>query len=86
MKRNCESYKQKTARLWTWHPWFAWRRIRIHNEGSDDTCVWLEYVARRGKVTYASDPDYSWEYASILSLKDLINHTEEPRDGGGLLM
>jgi hypothetical protein len=77
MNHKCESHEQKTIRLWTWHPWFAWHPVRIHVEGGDDTCVWLELVARRGKVTYSSAPDYRWKYDSIIILNELIKNAKD---------
>lgn len=45
MKLNWEDTKTREARLWNWHPWFAWHPVRI---GPTDV-RWLETVERRGQ-------------------------------------
>lgn len=47
MRFNCgESWDDYFERVENWHPWFAWRPVRV---GSHD-CRWLETVER--KVTF----------------------------------
>lgn len=52
-----------------WHPWFAWRPIRIYIENSKNRFlrVWLETVERRCEYEYVkcANPPFgihSWKY------------------------
>lgn len=59
MKLNCGPTREENAVMWRgyiskWHPWFAWRPIRV---GPRD-CRWLETIERKWVI----DPDYGVEY------------------------
>lgn len=56
MKFNCgPTWEEKLNAREKWHPWFAWRPIRL---GSRD-CRWFEYVLRKGRYGYGY---WNWEY------------------------
>ena len=61
MKINCgPTREEKREQKKKWHFWFAWYPIRIMGT---DTCIWLEYVHRKGTFhTYMYDPYSVWEY------------------------
>lgn len=47
MRWRKETASEWKARIWKWHPWFAWHPVRI---GGD--MVWLETIERYGKVFF----------------------------------
>lgn len=60
MKFNCgPTWEEKKAALEQWHPWFAWKPVRV---GKRD-CRWLETVNRKGTYKHSlyCNP-WSWEY------------------------
>ena len=64
MKFHCgpslaERAIKRTRRLEQWHPWFAWRPIRVDAR----TCVWLEFIERKGIRQYSyGGPGWCWSY------------------------
>jgi hypothetical protein len=64
MKFNCgDKGRAYRKRIQEWHPWFAWRPVRL----ADHDCRWLEIVER--KAWYRSSfPD--WEYRSVQPVKE----------------
>lgn len=58
---------QKIHRRTLWHPWFAWRPIRL----ARDAVAWLETVERRGGYDHRKNsdrrPPWRWEYRAALS-------------------
>ncbi len=64
MKFDCgETWDEKVARLEQWHPWFAWRPVRL---GSHD-CRWLEWLVRKGKYTVDwGGSQWNWRYMEKL--------------------
>jgi hypothetical protein len=67
MKFNCgltaaERLTNKIIRLEQWHPWFAWRPIRVDSKH----CVWLEWMERKGREnTGYGGPWMYWDYREI---------------------
>lgn len=61
MKINCgPTWDVKLKMLQQWHPWFAWRPVRV---GEND-CRWLEYVERR-EFSESYHEDWMWEYRAL---------------------
>jgi hypothetical protein len=61
MKINCGPTRDvKLKMLRAWHPWFAWRPVRV---GESD-CRWLEYVERR-EVSKDRYDAFLWEYRPL---------------------
>lgn len=56
MRFECK--KTRGDELLFWHKWFAWYPVRIDSE----TCVWLEFVERRGNVEYNSEGEEYWKF------------------------
>jgi len=55
-----------------WNKWFAWRPVRI--DGTD-TIVWLEYVERKGSLTYYS---IRYEYKELMNpVDEIVNMVKE---------
>jgi hypothetical protein len=71
MKFNCsrpiDLYMARVDRLLEWHPWFAWRPVRVDS----GDCRWLEWVERRGNFWAACGESWwTWKYrANGQSLK-----------------
>lgn len=52
----------KERRLEQWHPWFAWRPIRI----APTECVWMEWIERKGRHEYSyGGPSWYWDYRVV---------------------
>ncbi len=51
MKLHCGlTYKGWRMRRESWRRWFAWRPVVVSvDEHEQKTCVWLEWVERRGR-------------------------------------
>lgn len=64
MRWKSESYSVEAERLSYWHPWFAWKPVRLDNT----TMCWLKYVLRkryiRGHDMWGI-PVYGYEYRDI---------------------
>lgn len=64
MKFDCgptpgERRFSKQAALRFWHPWFAWKPIRV---GSNE-CYWLETIERKGTLFYVRfEERWLWDY------------------------
>lgn len=64
MKLNCgpdahERRAREYEPLTNWHPWFAWRPVRVDRR----QCVWLETVQRKGQLHACWDKLFwTWEY------------------------
>lgn len=59
MKLHCgpsleERAIKRDRRREQWHPWFAWRPVRVDAR----TCIWLEMIERKG----ARSGDWTYRY------------------------
>lgn len=53
-----ERERRRAAKM-LWHPWFAWRPVRM----IDGECVWLEKIQRRVNYYRALCGGACWAYA-----------------------
>lgn len=56
MKLRCGptgAAKRRRAKMW--HPWFAWRPVRLNHGG----CRWWEWLERKEVVNYYGFPVFS---------------------------
>ena len=54
--------RERALRMW--HPWFAWRPVRVPNRGN--TIVWLETVeARCWKWYCTAGCGWTWQYREL---------------------
>lgn len=76
MKFKCttsyERHRKKVDRCQHWHPWFAWRPVRVQ----EGYCVWLEHIWRRGDYYLGwTDGYWEWQYQHRRPITEF-----EPRD------
>lgn len=66
MKFNCgrplddriaDWFRAKKEKKEKWHKWFAWYPKRLNK----NTCIWFEYIARRGVMDDCGDWKYEYE-------------------------
>lgn len=76
MKINCRSpFQDRFDRLHEWHRWFAWHPVRLN--GGDESCRWLEYVARKGSFWECwGDGGWDWKYADASTVPSTHHQTE----------
>jgi hypothetical protein len=60
----------KTRRKKWWHTWFAWYPVRVPNEVTSKTVVWLEKIERKGKIKYFYDEGQYWQWEYKLKNED----------------
>lgn len=61
MKWDCgPSWTEKRVKLEDWHPWFAWRPIRV----ASHDCRWLESIDRKGRFTIHG---WIWDYRAAVN-------------------
>ena len=64
MKLHCGPSLEQRAikrdrRRQQWHPWFAWRPVRVDAR----TCIWLETIERKGIREYGYGGSvWDWTY------------------------
>lgn len=63
IKSRSKKRRDKYIRLQSWHPWFAWKWVKLIDS---DEWVWLETVYRKGKIVgneyYYCDSYWGWVY------------------------
>lgn len=66
-KSGVQRRKERYERLQQWHPWFAWRPIRLKGAKRDsidvpDHRVWLEWIERRTQFT---GDNWTWNKLAV---------------------
>ena len=65
MRFNCDRWSDHLDARWAasliWHPWFAWRPVKV----GDNDCRWLERVWCKRSVEGWYGTSDSWKYKPL---------------------